>query len=325
MSNVLIILACLIPTAAYVGIIYWVDRYEKEPIWLLSATFLWGAIPSILVAIILNELLSIPFTSLLDDSIAGMASAAFIAPIVEETAKGAALLGIVFLRRRDIDSPLDGIIYGAMVGLGFAMVENYFYFSNEFASGGLSALGVNVFFRAFVFGLNHALFSAVFGLALAYARLSTSDGVKMFVPISGWVLAVTLHATHNATVGLSSTLCFIAPIVDWGGIILTITIIVWALRQEQRWLTRYLREEVLIGTLTFRQYEMVHSLRERQAITSDLLAHWQLGRLRRTRQFLDLCGKLASLKHHADLHPDDNHIDNVNELRTRIYRLGQQL
>jgi RsiW-degrading membrane proteinase PrsW (M82 family) len=42
------------------GIIYWVDRYEREPLWLLSAAFLWGAIPSIIMALIFNEVLSIP-------------------------------------------------------------------------------------------------------------------------------------------------------------------------------------------------------------------------------------------------------------------------
>ena len=33
------ILAAVLPTILYVGIIYWVDRYEKEPWWLLAAAF----------------------------------------------------------------------------------------------------------------------------------------------------------------------------------------------------------------------------------------------------------------------------------------------
>lgn len=325
MSEIVILLAALMPTAAYVGLIYWVDRYEKEPIWLLSATFLWGAIPSIFVAIILNELFSLPFTSLLDENMADVASAALIAPLVEETVKGLALIGIMFFRRRDIDSPLDGIIYGAMVGLGFAMVENYFYFQGEFESGGYSALGVNVFFRAFVFGLNHALFSAAFGLGLAYARLSRSDATRTFAPLLGWGIAVTLHAIHNATVGLESALCLVAPLTDWGGVLLTILIIGWALRQEQMWLTEYLKEEVVLGTLTFRQYELASDWGMQRTHLTNLTAQWRLLELRRTRRFLDLCAKLASHKHHADLHPEDEHVEIIAQLRSKIVELGNRL
>ena len=325
MVELVIILACLLPTAAYVIGIYWVDRYEKEPIWLLSATFFWGAVPSIIVAIILNELFSLPFTFLVDEALFDMASAAIVAPIVEETVKGMALLGIVFYRRRDIDSPLDGIIYGAMVGLGFAMVENYFYFSSEFDAGGFEALGINVFFRAFVFGLNHALFSAAFGLSVALARLNKSDLMRVVAPIIGWGVAVTLHALHNATVGLGNALCFIALFSDWGGVFLTFLIVGWALRQEQKWLTEYLKEEVLFGTLTYRQYELAGDLKVRRAYMADLTAQWQFGRLRRTRRFLDLCAKLASQKHHADLHPEDEHVEIIVDLRERILALGAEL
>ena len=50
MIFILSVIAAIIPTVFYIIIIYWVDRYEKEPWWLLSAAFLWGAIPSIIAA-----------------------------------------------------------------------------------------------------------------------------------------------------------------------------------------------------------------------------------------------------------------------------------
>ena len=325
MADIVILLAAILPTAAYVGLIYWADRYEKEPIWLLSATFLWGAVPSIFVAIVLNELLSIPFTSLLDESLVDVASAAIVAPLVEETAKGAALLAIFFYRKRDIDSLLDGIIYGAMVGLGFAMVENFLYFEGEYASGGYQALGINVFFRAFLFGLNHALFSAACGLGVAYARLNRSELRRLLAPPAGWAVAVTLHALHNATVGLGNALCLLAPLSDWGGVILTGLIVAWALRQEQQWLTEYLKEEVVMGTITFRQYELVSDWAAQRMQFADMMSHWQFGRIRRTRHFLNLCAKLASQKHHAELHPEDEHVEIIQDLRKQIHELSLQL
>ena len=179
MVELVIILACLLPTAAYVIGIYWVDRYEKEPIWLLSATFFWGAVPSIIVAIILNELFSLPFTFLVDEALFDMASAAIVAPIVEETVKGMALLGIVFYRRRDIDSPLDGIIYGAMIGLGFAMIENIFYFVQAPAD----EFNFLVILRSYIFGLNHSFFTAITGIGIAISRLNRTTSIKIIAPI----------------------------------------------------------------------------------------------------------------------------------------------
>ncbi|MCA9958466.1 MAG: PrsW family intramembrane metalloprotease, partial [Anaerolineales bacterium] len=120
---VLSTVAAVIPTLLYIGLIYWVDRYEKEPWWLLTTAFLWGAIPSIIIAYIFNSLLSTPIYLLTSETTGDTLAASFIAPPVEETVKGLVLVIIFFRWRHEIDSPLDGIIYGAMVGMGFAMVE----------------------------------------------------------------------------------------------------------------------------------------------------------------------------------------------------------
>ena len=322
MIPILTVLACMIPTAIYVALIYRVDRYEKEPIWLLSAVFLWGAIPAIFFTIIFNGIIDLSVELFIGEGINSMTSAVVVAPLVEETVKGLALLGVFFMRRRDIDSPLDGIIYGAMVGMGFAMVENYFYFSSEFASGGFEAFGINVFYRAIVFGLNHALFSSMFGLGIALARLTKREFIKILAPVFGWAVAVTLHGVHNATVGLGDALCFIAPLADWGGVLLTIVIITWSLRQEQDWLNDYLKEEVVLGTLTMAQYELATDLRYRREKLWDALAHVRLSDYFRLRRFLTLLSKLAYQKHHADIHPEDEHVKIIRDLRDEIEELS---
>lgn len=325
MIELLSFLAALIPTLFYIGVIYWADRYEKEPLWLLSATFLWGAVPSIVLAVVLNEVFSAPVAALVGDSYGELAGATIVAPLVEETLKGLALLGIFYLRRRDIDSLLDGAIYGAMVGLGFALIENYFYFISEYEAGGLGAWGINIFFRAFVFGLNHALFSSCFGLGLAAASLARSSFTRLVAPAIGWLLAVLTHAAHNTLVSLNSALCLLAPVVDWGGVLLVAAIVLWALRQEQRWMTEYLKEEVQLGTLTFQQYELVRSLTAQSAAQWDNLTHGRLLRYRRTRRFFDQSAKLASLKHHADLHPEDRREAYIQALRADVARRARQL
>ena len=74
------IVIAAIPTAIFVVLIYWIDRYEKEPLWLLITAFLWGAIPSIIAAFILNTLLSIPFY-LVGEQLGTAVGETFIAPL----------------------------------------------------------------------------------------------------------------------------------------------------------------------------------------------------------------------------------------------------
>jgi len=52
LAIVLCVLAAAVPTAFYVAVAWWFDRYEKEPLWLLAATFLWGAVPAIVLALL---------------------------------------------------------------------------------------------------------------------------------------------------------------------------------------------------------------------------------------------------------------------------------
>jgi protease PrsW len=310
------IVAAMIPTAVYIALIYWVDRYEKEPLWLLSAAFIWGAVPSIIAALIFNTLFSIPFFMLGGEIVGDIAGAVLIAPVVEEFLKGIALLLIFWFWRHHIDSWLDGIIYGAMVGLGFAMVENVFYFMGEYAAGGFEAWGINIFMRAVLFGLNHSLFTAMIGLGFAIARLSRKTYVRWTAPILGWMAAVFIHFVHNFAASFAADipiLCFILPLNAWGGLLLTLVIIVWALVQERRWLKEYLQEEVGLGTLTAAQYETVQSGRKR------FRYYLTKGRtILRVNRFFHLCSKLAYSKHHYELLQDDESRLAVERLRDQV-------
>jgi len=78
-------------------ILYWLDRYEKEPILLLGGVFAWGAVVAAGAAFIINTILGVGvyiFTN--DEAATSFTTASFIAPIVEESLKGLAVL-LVFL------------------------------------------------------------------------------------------------------------------------------------------------------------------------------------------------------------------------------------
>ena len=320
------IIAALIPTLIYIGIVYWADRYEKEPFWLLSAAFLWGAIPSIVVAFIFNTALSIPIYVILGDGLAAeAASAAIIAPLVEESIKGALLLGIFLFWRHEIDSPLDGIIYGAMVGLGFGMVENVYYFINQYNAGGLEAMTVNIFFRAVIFGLNHALFSGFTGLGIAIARLSPNTAVKFIAPILGWGTAVFLHFLHNLTVSIGDAFVCAAIFLDWGGVWVLIAIIVWAIWQERSWLRKYLGEEVALGTLTQQQCNLTCSGIQRFTHSASILFNKGWRANREISHFFHECSHLAYKKHHYELFAEERDANEIGRLRIKISEISKNL
>jgi RsiW-degrading membrane proteinase PrsW (M82 family) len=312
------VVATILPTLLYAGLIYWVDRYEKEPWWLLASAFLWGAIPSIALALLFNSLFSNTLYGSLDSTTAESLTGIFIAPLVEESVKGLAVLAIFVLWRTEIDSPLDGIIYGAMVGMGFAMVENLYYFVTIFAEQGAEAWGTSILLRAIVFGLNHALFTSMTGLGIAVARLATGPALKIVAPILGWSTAVFLHTIHNLTVSFDNGLCFLALLSDWGGIFLTVGIIIWSLVQEKSWIKAHLAEEVKLGTLTALQYERSLSRLATSQARLRQLRQSGWGRYRASGSFYRRCSELAYKKHHFVLFGDEKSAKLVRQLRAEI-------
>ncbi|HSM54789.1 MAG TPA: PrsW family intramembrane metalloprotease [Candidatus Sulfomarinibacteraceae bacterium] len=318
-------LAAVIPAAAYMTLIYWFDRYEKEPFWLLAAMFFWGAVPSVLLAIAFNSIVSVPFDLIAGPEIRNTLAAIIIAPPLEETVKGIALLGIFAFVRHEIDSLLDGIIYGAMVGMGFAMVENVFYFLDVYEEGGRSAWQTLIFMRAIVFGLNHSLFTSMTGLGLAVSRFATRPGLRVLAPILGWMVAISLHTIHNLGASLGAPYCLILPISNWGGILLLGLIIIWALLQERQWIHTYLKDEVALGTLTVSQYEIACSGRARLAHRLELLRTQGPRAYLAATRFYRKCSELAYKKHHYELLEEPHVMGMTQELREKLNRLSHQL
>jgi RsiW-degrading membrane proteinase PrsW (M82 family) len=272
------ILGALIPTLIYVLFVWWLDRYEKEPLWLLVVAFLWGAIPAAILSVVLEQLVDIPIYALGGESLAAnLLSLSVGAPLIEETAKGIALVGLVLLFPREFDDVLDGIVYGAMIGFGFAFTENTVaYFIPILRDEGMAAVLVNVFMRTAIFGLNHAFWTGIVGAAVGYARLCPDWGRRLLVPLAGWVLAVSLHGIHNAGAALvDQTLCLslgVSVVVDWGGVLLLILVAALVLRKESRWIERGLTEEVRRGSLSHQELHLLRSASRR------LQVRWQAWR-----------------------------------------------
>lgn len=317
------IVAAAIPTLLYVGLAWWLDRYEREPLWLLSVTFLWGAIPAIIVSLFAEIILDIPVSLFVVGDSSALFSAAVVAPVVEEVAKSIPLVGIYFLHRREFDGLMDGLIYGALVGFGFAMTENVFYFVGAYAEAGWEAWGVLVFMRAIVFGLNHALFTSLFGAALGYARYGTTRFVRQVAPALGLAAAILMHGMHNLLVSLPGSQPFLVGLgADYLGIGVWIVLMLLASRQERSWILEELGEEVADGLLPLSHARASARYRTRLMDRWNLLREEGFGPAHRLSLLHNAATELAIKKRQLYLHGDEHGTaDEIQRLRLLIREL----
>lgn len=282
----LAVLAGVVPTAIYVLVLWWCDRYEKEPAWLFTLAFLWGALPGTMLALLLEVGLALPLGGAAGPG--ELLQSSTVGPLVEEGVKGAALLAIFLLYRREFDGVLDGIIYGGVVGFGFAMTENILYFLEPLARGGLGAFGLLWVMRALIFGLNHALFAAITGIGLGLARLARRSWQRWLAPLAAFAAAVALHATHNLFAGLMQVSCWSvlgSLLSDWGGLSVVAAVLCLSWRQEQRWIHTHLASEVAGGVIGSEEYTALSSPWRRWGRDWETLSHagWQAMRAGRRR------------------------------------------
>lgn len=261
------IVAAIVPTVIYVNLLWWLDHYEKEPRRLLLAAFVWGALPAAVISILAEQALA-PQPGVMSTGTVELVTGSVLAPFVEELAKGIALFLLFTLSHSEFDDVLDGIIYGATVGFGFAMSENALYFVRSAHTGGLRTLTFTVLLRAILFGMNHALFTSVFGASLGYVQTLKRGLRRWTLPLLGLLGGMLLHAVHNLFASLSRVLCLslaVSVLSDWSGVVVIIVVVLLAWRQEQGWIVTYLHPEAESGLLTPDEYQMLSSYSQRMA------------------------------------------------------------
>jgi len=186
----------------YGGLLLWLDRNEREPWWLLSAAFLWGATVATTYAAIANSLTGMVGGWIFQDpELGNFAAASISAPISEEITKGMAVVGLLLLFRRELDNVLDGLVYGAVVGLGFAWFENITYYL-EVANEGYVEVVFNAFGRGVLNGLSgHPTFTGLTGLGVGLIRVQRRGLVRwLWLPLC-LGLAMFSHFVWNTFAG----------------------------------------------------------------------------------------------------------------------------
>jgi protease PrsW len=238
-------------------ICFWLDRYEPEPARYRLAALGWGAVAAVAFSFVGEQLVF---------GLSGtneFVNVAVAAPVVEELGKGLFLVAVVIFRHAELNGPLDGIIYGALVGIGFAFVEDIVYYLESLESG---QLGVTFFLRGIMGPFAHPLFTAATGLAIGIAVSIRRPGVRILAPILGFLAAVVLHGIWNGSTfwgGNGFLVAYSAIFLPLLVVILAVA--VWARSREGKMLTTALRQVAQLGWIRPEEIRWIARLSDRMS------------------------------------------------------------
>jgi RsiW-degrading membrane proteinase PrsW (M82 family) len=282
----------ILPVPVYVLAVLALDRFEPEPMRLLGFAFLWGATVAAFMAGFANELGG-EYLALLLDMSGGFDQFALtvvlVAPLAEEVLKGAALVLLAVRRRDEFDGPVDGIVYGALIGLGFAMSENALYYAGAFAEGGSAGATGLFVLRGIFTGFSHPLYTSLTGIGIGLAVTTRGVG-RVLYPLGGLAAGVALHHLWNYSAMASEQsgsglivavyFCLMLPAVTaW------LWYAVRALRAEGRLIAEHLAPDVAAGLLPAGLHAELSTLRGRAAGTRFALRSGGVAAMRARRQF----------------------------------------
>lgn len=331
----------LIPAISINLLVNFIDRFKREPWFLRLAAFLWGAIIAIPPAVFIEQFVdgiisnwwgvypNIVLHSFLQGLDAG---------VTEETVKGLGLLLLFIVLRDEFDNVTDGIVYGALIGAGFAMVENVVNFVNP-----RDLLGLIVG-RIVLGWFCHSTFTVCFGAALGYIRHTRVRWQHIVIPLLGYLLAVGLHTgfdfvnafvrnfsfmhPNNTTV---STLMLVAVVSDYIppfiAQVVILSVLIKALAHEAAVIREFLASEVSSGIVTVDEYALLQlsfarTKSERQVLRQQGMKQW----LRVKALYQTEIG-LAFRKWHVSMgdNPKFGYMHSEDAYRQRIVLLRQQM
>jgi RsiW-degrading membrane proteinase PrsW (M82 family) len=284
-----------VPMFLFALFIYWLDRYEKEPKLLLGGVFIWGAVFAASSAFIINTVIGAGIYLVTEsEGAANITTGSLIAPVVEETLKGMAVLLVFLTFRSEFDSVMDGIVYAAVTALGFAATENLHYIYNlGYLENGWNGLISMILMRDIVVSWQHPFYTAFIGIGLAAARLNQNLTVKITAPLLGLGTAIFFHSLHNTLAGLGDAMCIFGSILDWSGWLLMFIFILAMVNNEKKLLIQFLKSEVETGLISLQQYQTACSPNMRNRVNFSALIR---GNARRSSRFYHLCSELAHKK-----------------------------
>ncbi|MEU1519343.1 PrsW family intramembrane metalloprotease [Streptomyces sp. NPDC005811] len=298
----------VLPVPLLIAAFRWLDRVEPGPWRNLVFAFAWGACAAALIAIVANSFATRWIaTATADPSGADTLGATVIAPVVEESAKAAAILLVFLFRRRDFTGPVDGLVVAGITATGFAFTENILYLGTAFGtdqlsgdSGIASVTAATFFVRIVMSPFAHPLFTVLTGLGFGLAARSGYGRQvrRVLFPLGGLLLAMGMHALWNgsSTFGdfgfFAVYASFMVPafgLLTW--------LAVWTRQRELRTVREELPAYTAAGWLTPAEPYALGSMRARRLAREYAKRHLGRPAARAVAEYEAYATSLAFLRH----------------------------
>ncbi|MEU9213578.1 PrsW family intramembrane metalloprotease [Streptomyces sp. NPDC048415] len=296
------------PVPLLVAAFRWLDRVEPGPWRNLIFSFAWGACAAALIAIVANSFATKWIaTATADPSSADTLGATVIAPIVEESAKAAAVLLVFLFRRRDFTGIVDGVVIAGVTATGFAFTENILYLGTAFGTDqlsgerGLASVTAATFFvRVVMSPFAHPLFTVLTGIGFGIAALSAERQQlrRVLLPLAGLLLAMGMHSVWNGSSNFGEYgffavyAAFMVPafgLLTW--------LVVWTRQRELRTVRSELPAYAVAGWLTPAEPYVLGSMRARRLAREYAHHHFGKAAARSVAEYEAYATSLAFLRH----------------------------
>jgi RsiW-degrading membrane proteinase PrsW (M82 family) len=296
------------PVPLLIAAFRWLDRVEPGPWRNLLFSFAWGACAAALIAIVANSFATRWIAmATADPSSADTLGATVIAPVVEESAKAAAVLLVFLFRRRDFTGIVDGVVIAGITATGFAFTENILYLGTAFGSdqlsgeSGLASVTAATFFvRVVMSPFAHPLFTVMTGIGFGAAALSAERQHvrRVLLPLTGLLLAMGMHAIWNSSSGFGEFGFFgvyAAFMVPAFGLLTWLA--VWTRQRELRTVRTELPAYTVAGWLGTTEPWALGSMRARRLAREYAGHHFGKAAARSVAEYEAYATSLAFLRH----------------------------
>jgi len=188
-----------IPLLGIIAYVLWLDRWRPQPKLLLGICLLWGAVASVILTLGFSLVGEVALYMIGINGVPDVIGAVIQAPILEESTKTVLLLVIVLAARRYFEGPLDGLVYGSLIGAGFAFTENILYLGQSWNDGEFLGLAMTFAMRCLGSPLLHTAFSTCAGVSIGLAARKWPWWSLILMWLPGLALGMILHGFWNAS------------------------------------------------------------------------------------------------------------------------------
>jgi RsiW-degrading membrane proteinase PrsW (M82 family) len=300
----------VVPVPLLLAAFRWLDRVEPGPWRNLLFCFAWGACAAALIAIVANSFATRWIaTATADPAGADTLGSTVIAPVVEESAKAAAVLLVFLFRRRDFTGIVDGVVVAGVTATGFAFTENILYLGTAFGtdqltgdSGIASVTAATFFVRVVMSPFAHPLFTVLTGIGFGVAALRPGRHRprRALLPLAGLLLAMGMHALWNGSASFGEygfLAVYAAFMVPCFGLLTWLAI--WTRQRELGTVRAELPVYVLAGWLGPAEPHALGSMRARRIARQHALRHAGKEAARAVARYEAYATSLAFLRQRA--------------------------